>query len=60
MSIKKIFEKYTPEEIAEAFIFPTKLTAKQQLEANKQLAEHRENRRAAMTETENCVLSYCN
>lgn len=52
MSIKKIFEKYTPEEIAEAFVLPAKLTAKQQDEASKQLAEHRENRRATMTEAE--------
>jgi hypothetical protein len=52
MSIKKIFEKYTPEEIAEAFVFPVKLTAKQQLEADTQLAEHRAKRRAEMTEAE--------
>ena len=52
MSVKKIFEQYTPEEIADAFVFPIKLTAKQQLEADRQLAEHREKRRAEMTETE--------
>jgi plasmid maintenance system antidote protein VapI len=52
MSIKKIFDQYTPEEIAEAFIFPVKLTARQQRVADKQLAEHRAKRRAAMTEAE--------
>jgi len=52
MSIKKLFEQYTPEELAESFVFPVKLTAKQQREANSQLAEHREKRRAEMTEAE--------
>lgn len=52
MSIKKIFEQHTPEEIAEAFVFPVKLTAKQRMEADKQLAEHRAQRRAEMTEAE--------
>jgi len=52
MSIKKLFEQYTPEEIADAFVLPVKLTDKQQPESDRQLAEHRENRRAEMTETE--------
>jgi transcriptional regulator with XRE-family HTH domain len=52
MSAKKIFEKYAPEEIAGAFVFPAKLTPKQQLEADRQLAEHRTKRRAEMTEAE--------
>jgi len=52
MSIKKLFEQYTPEEIADAFVLPVKLTAKQQREADRQLAEHREERRAGMTSAE--------
>ena len=45
MSIKKIFEQYSPEEIADAFVLPVKLTAKQKQEADRQLAAHREKRR---------------
>jgi len=52
MSIKKIFEQYTPAEIADAFILPVKLTAKQKQEAARQLAAHREKRRAEMTGAE--------
>jgi len=52
MSIKKLFEQYTPEELVESFIFPVKLTAKQQKEADKQLSEHLAKRRAEMTEPE--------
>ncbi len=52
MSGKKIFEQYTPEEIADGFILPVKLTAKQREEAARELAEHREKRRAEMTEAE--------
>ena len=52
MSIKKIFQQYTLEEIADAFIFPVTLTARQQQEADKQLAGHRAKRRAEMTEAE--------
>ncbi|MEO7212962.1 hypothetical protein [Mucilaginibacter sp.] len=49
MSKKKVIEQYTRDEIAEAFVFPVKLSPKQQLEANIQLNNHRANRRAAMT-----------
>ncbi|MCO5950711.1 hypothetical protein [Mucilaginibacter flavidus] len=52
MSIKKLFEQYSPEELAESFVFPVKLTAKQQREASEQLAKHRAKRRAEMTEAE--------
>jgi len=52
MSIKKLFEEHTPEELVEAFVFPVKLTAKQQREADQQLAEHRSKRRAEMSEAE--------
>jgi DNA-binding transcriptional regulator YdaS (Cro superfamily) len=52
MSIKKLFEQHTPEELVESFVFPVKLTAKQQREADVQLAKHRAKRRAEMTDTE--------
>jgi len=52
MSIKKIFQEYTPEEIADAFVLPVKLSPKQKQEADRQLAEHRTKRRAEMTEEE--------
>jgi hypothetical protein len=29
MSIKKLFEQHTPEELVESFVFPIKLTVKQ-------------------------------
>jgi len=50
MNVKKLFEQYTPEEIANAFVLPVKLTAKQWEEAAKQLAEHREKHRAEIAE----------
>ena len=52
MNIKKALKKYTPEEIADAFVFPVTLTAKQQQEAATQLSEHREKQRAGMTDAE--------
>jgi len=52
MSIKKIFEQFTPDEIADALVLPVKLNAKQRQEADKHLAAHREKRRAEMTEAE--------
>ena len=56
MELKKIFEDNTPEDLAEAFVFPTKLSAKAQLAADKQLAEHREKQRSAMTEPKKLYL----
>lgn len=50
MSYKKLSKKFTPEELADAFIFPVKLTAKQKKEAAEQLAEARKKSRATMTE----------
>jgi len=60
MSIKKIFQEYTPEEIADAFVLPVKLSPKQKQEADRQLAEHRTKRRAEMTEEEKQHLNYYN
>ena len=56
MSNKKIFNEYTPAEIAGALVLPVKLTVKQRQGADKQLAEHRAKRRAGMT-TEEKLLS---
>ena len=39
--IKELFEKYTPEELAESFVFPVKQTKKQREASFKDLAEHR-------------------
>jgi hypothetical protein len=50
MSYKKLLKQYTPEEIAESFVFPVKYTAKQQEQANRDLAAARKNSQAAMTE----------
>jgi plasmid maintenance system antidote protein VapI len=52
MSVKKLFEQHKLEELVESFVFPVKLTSKQQREADVQLAEHRAKRRAEMTEAE--------
>jgi hypothetical protein len=41
MSYKKLRKKFTPEELADAFVFPVKLTAKQKKEAAEQLAAAR-------------------
>lgn len=50
MSYKKLLKKYTPEELAEGFVFPVKLTAKQKKEAAEQLAAARKKSKAEMTE----------
>lgn len=52
MSVKKLFEQYTPAEIADGFVLPVKLTAEQREDAARQLAEYRQRRRAGMTGTE--------
>lgn len=52
MTVKQILKNYDPEEIASSFVLPVKLTKKQRLEADKQLAEARKKYReqAAMKE----------
>ena len=50
MSYKKLLKQYTPEEIAESLMIPAKLTAKQQEQANRDLAAARKKSQAAMTE----------
>lgn len=51
MSYKKLLKKYTPEELADAFVFPVKLTAKQKKEATEQLAAARKKTQEEMTES---------
>lgn len=55
MSYKKLSQKYTPEELADAFVFPVKLTAKQKKEAAQQLAEARKKTRQEMTEKDRLI-----
>lgn len=55
MSYKKLLKEHTPEELAEAFVFPVKLTAKQKKEAAKQLAEARKRTQQEMTEQDRLI-----
>lgn len=50
MSYKKLSKKFTPEELADAFVFPVKLTAKQKKEAAEQLAAARKRTKASMSD----------
>jgi len=50
MSYKKLLKKYGPEELANSFVFPVKLTAKQKKEAAEQLAAARKKVQEEMTE----------
>jgi plasmid maintenance system antidote protein VapI len=50
MSYKKLLKKYGPEELANGFVFPVKLTAKQKKEAAVQLAAARKRTQAEMTD----------
>jgi plasmid maintenance system antidote protein VapI len=50
MNYKKLLKKYGPEELANGFVFPVKLTAKQKKEAAEQLAAARKKSRESMTE----------
>jgi len=50
MSYKKLLKKYGPEELANGFVFPVKLTAKQKKEAAEQLSAARKKSQESMTE----------
>jgi plasmid maintenance system antidote protein VapI len=50
MSYKKLSKKFSPEELADAFVFPVKLTAKQKKEAAEQLAAARKRTQAEMND----------
>ena len=50
MSYKKLLKQHTPEELAEAFVFPVKLTAKQRKEAAEHLAAARKKSKAEMSD----------
>ncbi len=52
MKIDKLLEKYTIEELAESFVFRTKLTAKEKAESNMQLTEMRKKIQQEMTPKE--------
>ena len=61
MNSKKLVEVNTPEELVEAFVFPVKLSAKGQLEADEQLAEHREKKTFSNDRNrKNYISGYCN
>jgi hypothetical protein len=49
MSYKKLLQQFTPEELAESFIFPVKLSPKKQKEADRQLSEALKKSREKMT-----------
>lgn len=55
MKMKRLLEKYTPEELAEAFVFRTSLTPVEQARADKQLNEHRLKMIGAMTPEQRVV-----
>lgn len=50
MGYKKLRKKFTPEELADAFVFPVKLTGRQKKEAAAQLAATRKKTQAEMTD----------
>lgn len=52
MSYKKLLQEYSPKDLAESFVFPVKLSAKQQKSADLQLAEARQKLREKMTDAE--------
>jgi plasmid maintenance system antidote protein VapI len=51
MSYKKLLKEHTPEELAEAFVFPVKLTVKQKKEAAEHLAAARKKGKEEMSES---------
>ena len=52
MSYKKLLQEFTPKELAEAFVFPVKLSPKQQREADQQLSDALKRSRKEMTKEE--------
>jgi len=52
MSYKKLLQELSPQELAESFVFPVKLSAKQQKAADLLLTEARQKVREKMTDTE--------
>lgn len=52
MSYKKLLQENNPKDMAESFVFPVKLSAKQQKSAELQLAEARQKAREKMTDAE--------
>ncbi|HEY4286360.1 MAG TPA: hypothetical protein VGN00_04610 [Puia sp.] len=52
MSYKKLLQEHSPKDLAESFVFPVNLSAKQQKTADLQLAEGRQKAREKMTDSE--------
>jgi len=52
MSYKKLLQEHSPKDLAESFVFPLKLSAKQQKTADLQLTEARQKAREKMTDAE--------
>ena len=52
MSYRKLLQEFTPKELAEAYVFPVKLSPKQQKEADCQLSEALKKSRDNMTKDE--------
>ena len=52
MSYKKLLQERSPKDLAESFVFPVKLSAKQQKAADLQLAEARQKAKEKMTAEE--------
>ena len=52
MSYKKLLQEHSPKDLADSFVFPVKLSAKQQEAADLQLTEARQKVREKMTAEE--------
>ena len=52
MSYKKLLQEQSPKDLAESFVFPVKLSAKQQKAADFQLAEARQKAGEKVTDAE--------
>ena len=52
MTYKKLLQEHSPRDLAESFVFPVKLSAKQQKAADLQLAEARQKVQEKMTDAE--------
>lgn len=57
MKLKKLFEKYSPEELTDAFIFPITLTLDQRMEAAEQLSAARKKGQKEMTKDDRLSLN---
>lgn len=58
MSYRKLSRKYSPDELVESFIFPVRLSEKQQKEASAQLALARKKSRLTASEKDKQISEY--